>query len=832
MKDVNPHVQPEGCSLQSGPMKEEDKLILQKGERKELIISPKANNQPTLPSNPSPASVPKNESPVVVALSQDNNEVKDRHEDDKSLITNQSKDSIVNQENQQQDVSGDNSNNEFKENDSDIFPNIDENDELIKKFDYPNNSSSSTHEHVHLTTYNVYNEQEDDVNTIQSGETTKFQLPHEENRMIPPPFIRYRFAIELDTADPFAPSATKEQSPEERYKNIFVQLCNYIKSIDSEAMLVSWKNDPSFQVYAVKDEFPQELQQIALYFNGFRAKLKVNYRNSFRVCIHSPKWHDTWLEIKLVAWANARSYSLSKCNIQAEESTVIGWLVYSFSFTNVTTLKSLLMKQSKFEWGFKLGSPTTSDKHLEWKHRMKALEVMVPSDKEESARQLVSSLFSPYKKSNKIKGIFDCYLFVGRENEHKTDDLAMIYAELLGRHKFRYTNIEIEQVTCIVKDIDKVVKTKNNTKMSIREMILNLPLRQHKYAPGKLFLSVDFVAKGSSTWFRNVCGRGGACYYLTFYSWDAGEAMETVKGLGRFLQHYHGKDCVQPFFSQDHWDVTENWICNPKRKNFDTPEQQHIAANILFDPTSNIIQAYNEQKEIEDKELQQEAKKKKSATKSKKKEDNVNQLADRDTELDNNIPVISNEEAKKISENAKAIASQLHVSAAHLKQQREKQTYAMTLAAKEADPDLDSLPEIGKKKSEIHSVSKDDQASVSSSVTDMTDNTINKKYHNEDVNYNSDASSFVSDSSIQSIKETDVQDMLNAGMSRAEVQKNLSITAAHIKNKASQKADRLLAISLKLNRLQGGSGSAVQEETTSTPSSNQSGSNCDATRES
>ena len=34
-------------------------------------------------------------------------------------------------------------------------------------------------------------------------------------------------------------------------------------------------------MYKVKDNFPNELQQIAVFFNGFRAKLKVKYRNTF-----------------------------------------------------------------------------------------------------------------------------------------------------------------------------------------------------------------------------------------------------------------------------------------------------------------------------------------------------------------------------------------------------------------------------------------------------------------------------------------------------------------------------------------------------------------------
>ena len=235
-------------------------------------------------------------------------------------------------------------------------------------------------------------------------------------------------------------------------------------------------------------------------------------------------------------------------------------------------LKSYLMDMTNYEWGFKLGAPTSSDKHLQWKERMKAFEVMVPLDKAEAAKHLISQTFSPYKKKEETKTFSDCYLFVGRESEYKTDALAMIYAEMLGQHKFRYTTIEFEPVFSIVKDIDQKVVTKQKKVMTIREMILNIPSKEQKLVPYNLFLSVDFVAKGDSMWFCNVKGRGGSCYYLTYYSWDTGEAITTAKGLGRYLAHYYGMECVHGFFSAEHWNVTSSWKWNKNCQQFDTPE--------------------------------------------------------------------------------------------------------------------------------------------------------------------------------------------------------------------------------------------------------------------
>ena len=503
------------------------------------------------------------------------------------------------------------------------------------------------------------------------------------------------------------------------------------------------------------------------------------------------------------------------------------------------------MDLTNYEWGFKLGSPTTSDKHLQWKERMKALEVMVPLEKAEHARQIISETFSPYKKKGEIKKFNDCYLFVGRENEHKSDALAMIYSEMLGRHKFRYSTIEIEQVTTIIKDIDRKVITKHNKVMTIREMILNLPAKEQKLVPSNIFLSVDFVAKAENTWFKNTKGRGGACYYVTFYSWDAGEAVTTAKGLGKYLAHYYGMESVHEYFSADHWEVTKLWKWNKKRQQFDTPEQQHMAANVLYDPTSAMIRAYNQQKFLEEK----------TDTKGNNQSstfniNDVNQIGNRNDVRDP-VPPPSSEEAKQIADKAMNYAMTLHLSSKNssssssndndqgLLQQNNippatdlencNKLLASKMVQKEMDPDLDSMPSVSGKTRKINNLFDTDMASVSSSVTDLTDNTLNQAYHNDDNSIDSNASSLVSDTSINSLQDTDIKDMKKAGMSTDEIKHNISITAARIRMKASQKADRMLALALKLEREQEEANNQNEEDNQSNnSSSSQSSSNCDA----
>ena len=68
-------------------------------------------------------------------------------------------------------------------------------------------------------------------------------------------------------------------------------------------------------------------------------------------------------------------------------------------------------------------------------------------------------------------------------------------------------------------------------------------------------------------------------------------------------------DCVYKFFSKDHWDVTKEWKWNKKRQQFDNPEQQHMAVNVLCDPMSTMIESYNQkQMKLEKEEIAKEKK--------------------------------------------------------------------------------------------------------------------------------------------------------------------------------------------------------------------------------
>ena len=138
------------------------------------------------------------------------------------------------------------------------------------------------------------------------------------------------------------------------------------------------------------------------------------------------------------------------------------------------------MQRSTYKWGLKLSAPSHIDKHLKWNDRMKALELMVPSNHEEPARLLVSSLFSP-DEGNSIKIFSDCYLFIGMEREKSTKVLAPIFSAMVSNYKFRITHLSTILVKTIVKFIHTILPTRrDNVFMSLREMIQNLSGSQNR----------------------------------------------------------------------------------------------------------------------------------------------------------------------------------------------------------------------------------------------------------------------------------------------------------------------------------------------------------------
>ena len=137
--------------------------------------------------------------------------------------------------------------------------------------------------------------EQDDIDTIASDETSKFQTKAEEEKTVPPKHLRYRLGMQLDNID----AATilnededvdaTELTTTQRICLVFMDLAKFIcNNIDLLALFVSWKNKEGFSTMSTKigDEFPKEVVQIASFFDGYRANLKSKNRMYFKFCLH------------------------------------------------------------------------------------------------------------------------------------------------------------------------------------------------------------------------------------------------------------------------------------------------------------------------------------------------------------------------------------------------------------------------------------------------------------------------------------------------------------------------------------------------------------------
>ena len=357
---------------------------------------------------------------------------------------------------------------------------------------------------------------------------------------------------------------------------------------------------------------------------------------------------------------------------------------------------------------------------------------------------------------------------------------------MIGRHKFRLMHINTAFITSIVKDIDTPIFTIHRTRVTLREMILNLPSYEKKLGPNKLFLSIDYTANNSDIWFKKKKGLGRAGYILSYYEWDEGEAIETLAGLGEYVGHYYGRDHVYAYFSADHWTATQRWVWNSATGKMDTPNQRHLAANVLHDPTAEVMEAYNAKQEMDSRLLlvQEAAAEAEgpndaaSATNhstSSQRDATVSNLALRNVETQDEAFGLVRQLNPQLAAEAKAIAQTIHaasrqvlknsydtedfmeedrehsaaaasaafceedneddkkLSAAelHSHKLRAAQDRARHILQAELDPDLSSIPDSDEHTRKVNNVVFLEEGSVSSDVTDITDNTENKDYHHE-----------------------------------------------------------------------------------------------------
>ena len=553
-------------------------------------------------------------------------------------------------------------------------------------------------------------EEEDDENTVESGETS-IRNKKKLKKMILPSFTRYQIMIQMDQENrdsPICDDEDEEKSPAQRLRDILISLVTQVSIFDPKAKIISWKTEPNFS-YLNAEQFPTQIAQIAQYFNGFRANVKPDKRIYLRVGIHTPD-SQSQLYSFIRSWMELYGYTFSKCIIQAENAAFIGWLCYSTSYTDPEVFRSRLVEHSNFEWGFKLVAVTTSDQDLPWLKRLKAVGVYVPSQMQNMAKLILCKQLQPFVDSLiNIPDFTDKYLYVEPEKNYASKGGQLYYKKMVERHRLHADSIRAEFSFGISVDLDRDFNLVDGTKVSLRDIILDLRVEDPK-SPlhgTRLFHSVDFWVDSSKVWIDNTKGPGASCHVFTYYKQVATEASEMVTGLGKLVISRYDKDLASEMFNLDHFKGNSGYRWSEQKGRFSTPLERQMKQNYRYD---NNLQAVNVLRELDTVEKSE----KKEQEKSKQKEESM-------------LIVLGHQEKKKQDildkvmenkpDNNKEDASNTSLSTTGKKI---RDTQLVNMLKKQEDPDLDSIDDSSVIRKKVHHLDMEDEVSVASSLTDMS----------------------------------------------------------------------------------------------------------------
>ena len=558
-------------------------------------------------------------------------------------------------------------------------------------------------------------EEEDDLNTINSDETSK-RGRNEQSKKVPPRFIRYQLMIKMDNKNKDSPinleEDDQEKTPTQKLRDILSIFYNQMRVYDARSRLISWSVKSEFSIMG--DEFPQDVAETAIYFSGFRVNMNTQKRIYLRLCIHTPQ-SNTVLHQKISSWCKLYGYSITKCVVQAENSTCIGWLCYSSQYTDTEPLKLRLMDESNFEWGFRLISVNDKQNSLPWNKRLKAVGVFVPTEAKDIALQVIGEeLEAELNDPITIPDFTDKFLFIEPQWTTKGNkSREMYYADMLKRHVAHIESLRAEISFGISADLDRSFNYYKEFSISVRDIILDLCVgdKNNEFHGDRLFHSVDYVSDSSNLWIDNRNGPGGPCVVFTYYKDVVTEASTMIKGLGKFVVHQYDKQLAAKMFHSDHFKANKGYRWNEEMNRFSTPNIRRMIANVENDNNLSAIKKLQKQMELR---LAQE---KKEQEEQLKKENLVEgamliNLGDEEQEGED-----KEGDKENASINNNSVPSNVHEDI------QQEQFKKMRQGVR--DPDLNSINDEGSEyKNKPETVDIGDAGSVNSSITNNTNNSL------------------------------------------------------------------------------------------------------------
>ena len=465
----------------------------------------------------------------------------------------------------------------------------------------------------------VQMEEEDDTNTVSSDQTSHRFSKKMMKKVQPPKSTRYQLILNLKQKDITElenlikgekPLEIQDDEGNETYlvlRRHVMWVYNEMIQLNQNIALVTWGNGEFKMIRPKSDEeFPTEPELLAKFFEGILVR-RLKGRIYIKLRVYYPGENESsWAASVLARCQTKDGWSFYRCLIQAPSMKNIGWIVNSTNHTDKDHLKRYMESKSDFEWGFRLGPVSSADLRIQYKYRVKALTVNVPSDKAEYAISMMNKNFKAVDEdspeANTRPTWTRSYIYVESERDLSANPDAIrlkYFSSMIEQHKELVKRLEFKETSSIIGDLDAPLITRNNTVTSLRKLIMSLQVQHGPAKSWQLFHAVDFCPDLSQAWISGSRGTGGQGHIFSFLNLCSNEAMSMVRGLGIYLIAMYGNNLIGPLFTNDYWKSVDNWKWDRSKLDFVTPEEKVLKGNMVNNP---YLQAMAKMKQIEDEE--------------------------------------------------------------------------------------------------------------------------------------------------------------------------------------------------------------------------------------
>ncbi len=466
----------------------------------------------------------------------------------------------------------------------------------------PTTNSTHTTESTNNTSLQDITDDESMADTVASGQTLRPGEDIEESNNSNLNIIRYTLQFNISKVDIEAKKKELKMDilpdditdPDKRLHRLLKAWFKKLKEYDPKLQLLAWSKNSNEPALSKVDDIPSDPATLKKYFFGARSCEEGRVFSQIRLY---SKLTSSDLIMNMKAWITKHNARHQHCLVQSEYAINIGWLVYSSNYTDLDHLKKEMEKRTSYEWGFKIGAVTNSDrlqpngKATEWKDRMKCVTITVSHKYRVQAINKAREIFSSNVDKVHTKPAFaQQYIFLPPEHElQQMPNCVQNYMVLRARHEIYNKRLCGLVNTSICTNIDKAIHTTQGT-LSLRQMITRIPSTSTHGAQGfSLYQTIDATTDGSTSFFKNRRGPKGPGFILSFMQRLENEATLMNRGLPVYLAKIYGFKAVRNKFTVATWEDLSGWEWDNDNNTFVTPDTKMVEDLVMHDPMANLL---------------------------------------------------------------------------------------------------------------------------------------------------------------------------------------------------------------------------------------------------